>query len=143
MANDSDKPNVLETAPPAPPAEKPTAPETTSQAPPADKLAPKPERPADKRPFKRGGGEKDRGPRQRERGPMPSLDSDMLYKQKTGPNVRDLDAEIAAELEAALQGIDDKSLYGADSSKRAGSNLIPKSSPRAGRCRRVALTEGK
>jgi small subunit ribosomal protein S1 len=33
--------------------------------------------------------------------------------------VRDLDAEIAAELEAALQGMDDKSLYGADNSRRA------------------------
>jgi ribosomal protein S1 len=105
MANESDKPNVPETPPPT--------------AAPTDKPAVKSDKPPDKRPFKRGGGDGDRGPRKRERGPMPSLDSDMQYRQKTAPNVRDLDAEIAAELEAALQGMDDKSLYGADDSKRA------------------------
>ena len=50
---------------------------------------------------------------------IPSLDSDMDYKQKTAPNVRDLDAEIADELEAALKDVDAQSLYNADDSNRA------------------------
>ncbi len=43
----------------------------------------------------------------------------MDYKQKTAPNVRDLDAEIADELEAALKDMDAASIYSADDSKRA------------------------
>jgi ribosomal protein S1 len=50
---------------------------------------------------------------------VPALDSDMDYKQKTAPNVRDLDAEIADELEMALKDMDAKSIYAADDSKRA------------------------
>jgi hypothetical protein len=97
MATDSDKP----TAPPAAPTDKP---------------APKPDRPPEKRKFPRDGGG---GPRRRERDAVPSLDQEFLQHHKNAPNVRDLDAEIAAELEAALQGMDDKSLYSADDSKRA------------------------
>src|SRR5205809_3128573 len=88
---------------------------------PIEKPAAKPEPPKggqEKRPFKRGG-DGERGPRKRERGPIPSLEGDMLYKPKNAPNVRDLEAEIADELEAALQGMDDKNLYSADDSKRA------------------------
>ncbi len=90
---------------------------TPSEAKPATPPAAKPDRPPDKRPFKRGGD--DRGPRKRGRDAVPSLQSDLEYRPKTGPNVRDLDAEIAAELEAALQGMDDKNLYSSDDSKRA------------------------
>src|ERR1700686_2215988 len=96
--------------------DKPTTPETPKPAPATDKPAAKSDKPPEKRPFKRGGGG-DRGPRKRDS--VPSLDSDMLFHPKNTPNVRDLDAEIAGELEAALQGMDDKSLYGADDSKRA------------------------
>jgi small subunit ribosomal protein S1 len=105
MSNETEQPKVT---PPA---------DATTPKPPSTPPAGKPQRP----PFKRGGGGGDGGPRKRDRGrdSVPSLDSDMLYRQKTAPNVRDLDAEIAAELEAALQGMDDKSLYGADDSKRA------------------------
>ena len=99
-------------------ADKPTAPETkpTPAPAPPEKPAAKTDKPPEKRPFKRGDGG---GPRKRVRDAVPSLDADMLYHQKNAPNVRDLDAEIAAELEAALGGMDDKSLYSADDSKRA------------------------
>ena len=104
MANESDNPQPT-TPPAATPSEKPS-----------DKPAVKTDRPSEKRPFKRGDG----GPRRdRDRALVRSLDSEMQYHQKASPNVRDLDAEIAAELEAALQGMDDKKLYGADDSKRA------------------------
>jgi ribosomal protein S1 len=102
MANESDKPQ----------------PTTIPEPKPSDKPAVKSDRPPDKRPFKRGGGDGG-GRRERGREAVPSLDHDMLYRQKTAPNVKDLDAEIAAELEAALQGMDDKQVYGADDSKRA------------------------
>src|SRR5689334_1431573 len=101
MANESETPQQPTTPPPAKPSDKPAV-----QA----------NRPPDRRPPRRGDG----GPRRdRERAPVRSLDSDMQFQQKTAPNVRDLDAEIAAELEAALQGMDDKKLYSADDSKRA------------------------
>jgi small subunit ribosomal protein S1 len=105
MATDADKPTPHETKP--------------ADTPPPEKPAAKTDKPSDKRPFKRGGRDDDRGPRKRMRESVPSLDADMLYHQKNAPNVRDLDAEIAAELEAALSGIDDKNLYSADDSKRA------------------------
>jgi ribosomal protein S1 len=99
MANESETPQPT-TPPAAKPSEKPVV---------------KTDRPPDKRPFKRGDG----GPRRdRERSSVPRLDADM-FREKNGPNVRDLDAEIAAELEAALHGLDDKKLYSADDSKRA------------------------
>lgn len=83
-----------------------TAPAATA---PADKPASRPGKPFDKR-KPRGDGPKRR---------IPALDSDMDFKPKTAPNVRDLDAEIADELEAALKDMDAKSLYSADDSKRA------------------------
>lgn len=107
MAENTDKPSIPATPPAPADASKPAS---------TDKPAPKPDKPAEKRPFKRGGD--DRGPRKRMRESVPSLDAE-LYHQKNAPNVRDLDAEIADELEAALQGMDDKSFYAADDSKRA------------------------
>src|SRR6516164_1929792 len=87
-------------------ADKPATPETTPTAPPADKPAAKTDKPPEKRPFKRGGDGGERGPRKRVRDSVPSLDADMLYRQKNTPNVRDLDAEIASELEVAFAGMD-------------------------------------
>ncbi|MBI3824113.1 MAG: hypothetical protein HY289_15705, partial [Planctomycetes bacterium] len=114
MSNDAEKPTVPESKPATPPAAPPVA-----DAPGSPKIpvASAPGAPQ-KRPFKRGGGD-DRGPRKRERGPVRSLQADLDYHTKVGPNVRDLDAEIADELEAALKGMDDKNLYSADDSKRA------------------------
>lgn len=110
MSNDSDKPQ------PTPPAE--TAPTDKPSEKPGGGRADRPGGPVDKqRKFQRGG---DGGPRRRVRESVPSLESDFLDpSKKVNANVRDLDAEIAGELEAALSGMDDKSLYGADSSRRA------------------------
>src|SRR2546421_26967 len=71
----------------------PATPPTPPPAPPA--AAAPPGKPADKskKPFDKRKPRGD-GPKRR----IPSLDSDMDYKQKTAPNVRDLDAEIADEL---------------------------------------------
>ncbi len=96
MANETDKPTPAPETKPAPP-----------PAPPArgdQKDRRKPPR--------------DEGPRKPRREFVPSLDADLSYKKNT-PNVRDLDAEIAGELEAALAGMDAQSLYSADDSKRA------------------------
>jgi small subunit ribosomal protein S1 len=89
-----------------------------SETPPAAApMPPAPLKPADKptKSFEKRRPARGDGPRKH----VPRLDSDMDYKQKTAPNVRDLDAEIADELEAALKDMDTKSLMGADDSKRA------------------------
>ena len=90
-------------------------------SPPADKPAPKPVSKPGQPPRKpqRGGGGGHGGDKRRPRDSVPRLDSEFDFKDRQAPNVRDLDAEIAAELEAALQGMDDKSFYSADDSKRA------------------------
>src|SRR5262249_30352452 len=49
------------------------------------------------------------------REPIVSLEDELRYK--SGPKIKDLDAEIADELEAALSGLGDKDLLGADSSR--------------------------
>ena len=102
MADETNSPQPA-TPPPA------TPPPPAAAAPPA-KPADRPKKPFEKRQPPRGD-----GPRKH----VPRLDSDVDYKQKTAPNVRDLDAEIADELEAALKDMDAKSLYSADDSKRA------------------------
>ena len=99
MSTENENPQPATPAPSTPPADK-------AQNKPADK----PNKPFEKR-KPRGDG----GPKRR----VPALDSDMDYKQKTAPNVRDLDAEIADELEAALKDMDATSIYAADDSKRA------------------------
>lgn len=86
-------------------------PADTAEAKPAVPNRPGPGKPQDKRRPPRG----DRAPKQR----VPALDSDFQMHQKNAPNVRDLDAEIADELEAALQGMDVNAVYSADSSERA------------------------
>lgn len=101
MANDSDQPKPATTPEAAAPATKPAG---------------KPPRPPQERKPPRGDG--GGGPRKRIRDSVPMLDVDLDYKNKFSPNVRDLDKEIADELEAALQGIDEKSLYAADTSEK-------------------------
>jgi small subunit ribosomal protein S1 len=101
MANENENPQPQATPETPAPAQPPQA-----QSKPADK----PNKPFEKR-KPRGDG----GPKRR----IPSLDSDMEYRQKTAPNVRDLDAEIADELDAALKDMDATSIYAADDSKRA------------------------
>jgi small subunit ribosomal protein S1 len=99
MTNESDKPEP-----------------TTTTAPPENKPADKPARPPQqqqRKPRPDGG-----GPRKRIRDSVPSLDADLDFKNKFAPNVRDLDKEIAGELEAALSGLDDKNLYAADNSEK-------------------------
>jgi ribosomal protein S1 len=105
MSTESDEPNV------------PSTPVSTPPTTPSDKPAGKSDKPPEKRKFQRGGDAG--GPRKRVRDAVPSLEGDLQYRQKTAPNVRDLDAEIADELEAALKDMDDKNLYCADDSKRA------------------------
>src|ERR1051325_2034158 len=95
--------------------DKPATPDPAPQ----NKGDAKPPAPA---PAERGGKDKRKPPRdekRRERPPMRRLDADFAYHQKNAPNVRDLDAEIAGELEAALAGMDEQSLLNADDSKRA------------------------
>ena len=95
--------------------DKPATPDPAPQ----NKGDAKPPAPA---PAERGGKDKRKPPRdekRRERPPMRRLDADFDYHQKNAPNVRDLDAEIAGELEAALAGMDEQSLLNADDSKRA------------------------
>ena len=121
MADDITPTNPTSSTEPATaPNPVPTMPAGASGKPAAKPAAKPPSKPGQpqRKPQRGGGGGGDR-PRQRNRDSVPSLESDFDFKNRQAPNVRDLDAEIAAELEAALQGMDDKSLYGADSSKRA------------------------
>jgi small subunit ribosomal protein S1 len=108
---DSDQPQPATTpeaaVPVAKPADKPV---------PASK-APAPRPPQERKPPRPDGGGGG-GPRKRIRDSVPALDVDFDYKNKVSPNVRDLDKEIAAELEAALQGVDDKNLFGAETSQQ-------------------------
>jgi small subunit ribosomal protein S1 len=111
MSTETDKPQE--------PAATPPVADQGSKDKPADKSTPPPGAPPRGRGDQgRGKPPRDREHKQRPRDAVPRLDPEM-YKPKEGPNKRDLDAEIAAELEAALQGMDDKSLYGADDSRRA------------------------
>ncbi len=100
-------------APQTPPETK-AAPAASTPAPPSTQGS----RPQDKRRPPRDGGGGPRRGRDRERGPVRQLDSDLDFKNKFEPNIHDLDAEIAGELEAAMQGMDQKSLLGADTSKQ-------------------------
>jgi small subunit ribosomal protein S1 len=107
--NDSDQPEPTPTPPPQQPA-------TTPEAPPAAKAPAKPAGPSrpDKRRMPQGGGGT---PRVRTREPVVSLEDEMRYK--SGPKIKDLDAEIADELEAALSGLGEKELLGAETSQEA------------------------
>ena len=113
MADESNTPDVPPTPQPAEPA--------AAVSPPAPASKPA-SRPQEQRKPQRGGGGGGGGdrPRKRVRDSVPSLD-DHDFRNRINPNVRDLDAEIAAELEATLKGMDDKSFYAADTSERARS----------------------
>jgi small subunit ribosomal protein S1 len=89
----------------------PTAP--AAEAKPPEPAAPGPKGKADKKkpPQGAGGGGT---PRRRTR-EMPAIDE----RFTTGPSLKDLDAEIEGELEAALGSVSEKDLFGADSSRQA------------------------
>src|SRR5262249_35206569 len=97
-----------------------------AQPPPAAPAAPAPTPPPTNKPD-RPGGKKPGGPREagsarrRILEPMPSLDDPRF---QGGPRLKDLDAEIENELEAALAGMPAQDFLGADSSstvqQRAG-----------------------
>ncbi len=115
-------------APEAPKVEAPTVETPKPDAPKAD--APKPGGPAPggrpgAKPGPRGGGSGGGGgrdfgdrPNRRVRDAVPSLDHELSYKTKS-LNMKDLDAEIEAEMAAALVGVSEKDLFGADTSKEA------------------------
>lgn len=89
-----------------PPPEKPGTPPAATQVPgkrpdPRDKKRPGP-----------GG-----VPRRRVLEPIPSLEKEQYYGR--APSIRELDDEIAGELEAALGGLSEKELFGADTSAKA------------------------
>jgi small subunit ribosomal protein S1 len=110
---DSEKPET----PPPPPASPETTPATpegpAAKQPGASPKPGQPPRPAKRRP-QHGGADL---PNRRVRESVPSLEDDLRYA--AGPKIRDLDAEIAGELEAALSGLAEKDLLGADSSGQA------------------------
>lgn len=117
--SDSDQPQPT----PTPPAEQqptpPTAASPEQPAPPAAKQpTPPPPGRQDKRRPQGGGGPRGGGgtPRVRTREPIVSLEDELRYK--SGPNLKDLDAEIADELEAALGGTGVKDLLAAETSQQ-------------------------
>lgn len=109
MSDQPEKPSV------SPPAPAPTAPAAPAVPPPP---AAKTDKPPEKKRFQPGGGGRG-GPRRREREPMQKLDLDLEFANRQGPKIRDLDAEIASELEAALQGVDATSMFAAETSQQA------------------------
>jgi small subunit ribosomal protein S1 len=78
----------------------------------------------------RGGGGRDFGdrPNRRVRDSVPSLDHELSYKTSS-LNMKDLDAEIEAEMAAALVGVSEKDLFGADTSKEARKESGDKGTP--------------
>lgn len=102
----------------------PTAPETAGAEPAASPEAPAaatPQAPApatvgkgDKRKPPQGPGGGGGTPRRRTR-EMPSLEEQMRFS--SGPKLKELDDEIAGELEAALGGMSEKDLFAADTSR--------------------------
>src|SRR5689334_10231388 len=100
--NDSDKPETPAT-PEAPP------PQTDAAAPPPAAPPPAAAGKPDKRKPNQGGGPGGM-PNRRTREAVPALHDHRL----TGSQMKDLDAEIEGELEAALGGVDAKSLLGAE-----------------------------
>jgi small subunit ribosomal protein S1 len=112
------QPPAVEQQNPAPPAA--TTAETPKDAPtPPTTSAPPPargNRPPGKKPGGGyGGGGQGGSPRRRTREPMPSLDEPRF---QAGPRLKDLDAEIEGELEAALAGMSASDLLGAETSAK-------------------------
>jgi small subunit ribosomal protein S1 len=108
--------------PPTPPAADqpaPASPEPAAQAPETPAKAPdappaKPARPERRKPQGGGG-----NPRVRMREAIPTLMDDRQFG--AGPKIKDLDDEIADELEAALGGMSEKDMFGVDSSRQVRS----------------------
>ncbi len=131
--SDTDQPQPTPTPParsegepqstPTPPARsegEPAAAEGTPArpaGPPAGKPGGAPGRPEQKRRPPGGGGGT---PRIRTREAVVSLEDELRY-QSGGPKIRDLDAEIAGELEAALSGLGQQDLLGGDTSRQTRS----------------------
>jgi small subunit ribosomal protein S1 len=103
------------------PATTPPAPEAAAPAAPAEGAAPAPEqakpdagkpgKPDKRKPSQPQGGT----PRRRTR-EAPSLEEQMRFS--SGPKLKELDDEIAGELEAALGAMSEKDLFGADTSRQ-------------------------
>ena len=108
--SDSDKPETPATPPEQTP---PAAPDAASPeaAPPAAPPPAQPARPERRKPPQGGGGGM---PNRRIREPM-SLEDDLRFRS-AGPRIKDLDAEIEDELEAALGGKSGQELFGAETS---------------------------
>src|SRR5271165_3625600 len=96
--------------PPATPAVTEAPLETTKAADPAKLPAGRSERPGKQKPSGGQGG----NPRRRMREPIPSLDEPRFQH---APSMRDLDAEIEGELEAALAGMASNDLLAAETSE--------------------------
>ena len=84
--------------------------ETSAAVPPVPPSTGRGDRQGSKKP---GGGGQGGNPRRRMRDPMPSLDEPRFH---SGPSMRDLDAEIERELEAALADMPAQDLLGAETS---------------------------
>jgi small subunit ribosomal protein S1 len=102
-------------ATPQPETDKPTAvPPSSAPAKPGASAKPgAPGRFGKRKPPAGGGGDM---PNRRVREPVSFED---VMRFSAGPKIRDLDAEIAGELEAALSGLGDKELMGAETSQQA------------------------
>jgi ribosomal protein S1 len=115
------------TPPPATPAVSPPS-DKAEPAPPA--ASPTPTAPAKKEDKRRGPGQGKPGkgggfgmPRRRVLEGVPSLEETQRYG--SGPKLKELDDEIAGELEAALGGLSEQQLIGADSSAEARQQAQP------------------
>jgi small subunit ribosomal protein S1 len=86
--------------------------------PPAESSPPSEAKPPETKPPQRGGKpgfRRPQGPPRRERAPVPTLEETQRFG--SGPKLKDLDDEIAAELEAALGGMSSQELYAAEKSE--------------------------
>src|SRR6516165_5048326 len=111
--SDSDKPELPTPSPPEPASPASTGAEKPPIASPPTAKPGAPGRPGKGKPRGGGGGDM---PNRRVREPV-SFEDEMRFS--AGPKIRDLDAEIAGELEAALSGLGDKELMGAETSQQA------------------------
>jgi small subunit ribosomal protein S1 len=115
--SDTDKPETPVTPPVVPEAAAPATESAEKPAVPAPTAVPAkpamPARPVKRQPPQRGGDM----PNRRMREPVKALDDD--YRYGTAPKMSDLDAEIAGELEAALNDLDKQDLLAADNARQA------------------------
>ena len=111
--SDSDKPELPTPSPPEPASPASTGAEKPPIASPPTAKPGAPGRPGKGKPRGGGGGDM---PNRRVREPV-SFEDEMRFS--AGPKIRDLDAEIAGELEAALSGLGEKELMGAETCPQA------------------------